>query len=198
MIPAITITLPPDTLAVLARVQAWPKALTRAVIKALNLENEITVGHIQRTRASGKGPFPVSEGKLGVDTHRYRGSLRRSLAVASGGSIVSAIGTNIAYAGAHEFGFSGPVKVPAHTRRRFGQFTTGGVAVFDPRTGRIKKSRKRVIELQTGSHQVKAHTRQLKIPARAPIQRGIADRLPAYSTALSNAIVAALSTPPAA
>jgi hypothetical protein len=195
MLPPLIITLPPDTAATLARMQSWPAALTRGLLAALNRENELTVGHIQRTRATGKGPFPVAEGKLGVRSNRYRGSLRRSAAEVSGGSIVSAIGTNIAYAAAHEFGFAGSVEVPAHTRRRFGKFTTGGVAVFDPRTGRIKKSRKRVVELQTGAHQVKAHKRQLNIPARAPIQRGISDRLPDYAPALSAAVVAALQGP---
>ncbi len=193
MLPSVTITLPPETLALLARVSAWPRALTRAVIATLNLENEITVGHIQRTRATGTGPFPVSEGKLGVITNRYRLSLRPSKAVVSGGSIVSAIGSNVRYAGGHEFGFNGTVPVKEHTRRRFETFTQKAGAYLDPRTGRIRKSKKRTVTLTAAIFKVKAHQMRMHIPERAPIRRGIEDRLPLYGPALGNAIVAALS-----
>lgn len=194
---SLVITLPPETAALIAGAQAWPRALTRNLRVALNYENELTVGHIMRTRATGKGPFPVAEGRLGVRTNRYRGSIRRALAEVDGTAITSSIGTNVVYAGGHEFGFNGPVQVQAHSRRRFDKFTTGGVAVLDPRTGRIKKSKKRIVEFERSSHQVKAHTRLLKIPARRPIFRGIEDRLPAYSPALSAAIVAAFQEPAA-
>jgi hypothetical protein len=195
VIPPLVITLPPEAAALIGRAQAWPRALTRGLIVALNRENEITVGHIARTRATGAGPFPVSEGKLGVVTNRYRSSLRRSAAVVVGSSIIGAIGSNVAYAGAHEFGSERTVSVPEHTRRIFQTFTTRAGAVFNPKTGKITKAKARTVEFQSGSVRVRAHQMRQHIPARAPIQRGIADRLPAYSPALGAAIMAAFQAP---
>ena len=191
---AVTISLPPETTALLARAQAWPRALTAQLVQTLDRENEITVGEIQVKRLTGKGPFPVSQGRLGVVTNRLRQSVRPTRAKVSGGAILSAIGTNVRYGVAHEFGFEGTVQRRAHERRRFTVQQTGGVAVLDPRTGRIRKSRKKLQKVQTGSVQVKAHQLHLHIPERAPIRRGIADRLPAYAPALSACIVTAFSS----
>jgi hypothetical protein len=193
---AVTIALPPKTVELLARAPAWPRALTAQLIKTLDRENEITVGAIQAKRLTGTGPFPVSEGRLGVVTNRLRSSLRPTAATAlSGGAIVSAIGTNVRYGVAHEFGFAGTVDRKAHTRRRFTTNQVGGNAFLDPRTGRIRKTRKKLERVQTGSVQVKAHQLRVHIPERAPIRRGIADRLPAYGPALGRAVVAAFAAP---
>lgn len=193
MLPSVTITLSPETLALLARVSAWPRALTRAVIATLSDQNQITVGHIQRTRASGKGPYPVSEGKLGHVSGFYVKELWAAKPVVSGGSILSAIGNHIRYAGGHEFGFNGTVPVKEHTRRRFETFTQKAGAYLDPRTGRIRKSKKRTVTLTAAIFKVKAHQMRMHIPERAPIRRGIEDRLPLYGPALGNSIVAALN-----
>jgi len=193
VLPSVTITLPPETVALLARVSAWPAALTRAVIATLNEQNQITVGHIQRTRASGKGPYPVSEGKLGHVSGFYFKELWAAKPIVSGGSILSAIGNHIRYAGAHEFGANKTVAVKEHMSRRLQTFTQKASKYVDPRTGRIRKSAKRTITLTKAVFKVKAHQMRMHIPARAPIRRGIEDRLPLYGPALGNAIVAALS-----
>lgn len=191
----VTLQLPPDSVALLARSAMWPRALTAHLIKALDLQNQLTIGDMSIKRFSGTGPFPVSEGRLGAITNRLRGSLRNAPAVLSGGAIVSAIGTNVRYGVAHEFGFAGTVSRRAHTRRRFTTQQVGGNAFLDPRTGRIRKSRKKLQRVQTGTVQVRAHQLQVHIPERAPIRRGIADRLPAYAPALGAAVVAAFARP---
>jgi hypothetical protein len=189
VIPQISITLTPQALALLASARSWPRALTANLQKTLNFENELTVGHIVEKRATGRGPFPPEEGRLGVVTSRYRRAVRRAGAIIANGEIWSAIGNNVRYAGGHEFGFTGTVQVKEHQRRRFGTFIVGGGAYLDPNTGRIKKQRKREIEAPTGISTVRAHPRDVAIPERAPIRRGIADRALNYREALSTAIV---------
>lgn len=183
-----TITLSPQAQAILRRTQYFVPVMAEAVARAVDRENELTIGEIQRLRLSRRGPDT-----LGVVTNRLRSSVSRAPAVISADRrrVVSSIGSNVRYAGVHEYGFKGPVYVRHHQRRTFGTFTTGGVAVLDPRTGRIRKQRKRTIQLTTGTTFVRGHTRLVDIKARAPFRRGIAARAGAYSTAISAAIVGA-------
>ena len=158
---AIQIQLDPSVAGKLRGMVRVPEHILLEMKKEIDLQNELTVGHIQATRMSGRGPFPVEEGRLGVRTGRLRQSLRPSKATIAGGkTIVSAIGTNVIYMGPHEFGFTGLVNVRAHARRG-----------------------------KKGVHQVKAHARQANVPSRAPIRQGIEDRAPAYGRAISEAFV---------
>lgn len=194
---ALTITLTPESAALIKAAQQWPRALIAALVKELNLQNEYSVSHIQEARLSQRGPET-----LGVRTNRLRASIRRTAAaVETSGSIIGSIGSNVRYAGAHEFGFTGTVPVRAHTRRKFSLFTVEGKttseAFFDSRTGKIGRRKTKFFKAPTGIIQVKAHEISLKIPARAPIRRGIEDRLPEYNSALSLAVVQALTPGPA-
>lgn len=137
-----------------------PDHILAAVRDALDVQNELTVGHIQVARLTGKGPFPVDQGKLGVRTGRLRQSFRPSKARIVGRAVASAIGTNVIYMGPHEFGLTGIVEVKAHVR-----------------TPAKRKP-----------HEVRAHTRNVNVPSRSPIRKGIADRAGAYGTAVSAAI----------
>lgn len=196
MIPSPQISLTPESAAFIAGAREWPRTLTRNLVRALREENEYTVGHIKQARLTGKGPFPPAEGRLGVRSNFLRRSLRQSDKPAVvGTAIYSSIGTNMAYAGGHEFGFSGTVQVRAHPRRIFGTFTAAGGTSVDARTGKVRKQRKREVELQTGTAQVRAHAREVNIPERAPIRRGIADRALNYRDALSTAIVVSFNPP---
>jgi hypothetical protein len=155
-------------------------AMGREVLNRLrgvmDRENELTVAHIQQARATGQGPFPVTENRLGVRTGRYRRSIRRSPARVIQGAVVSSIGSNLAYAGVHEFGFRGPVNVKPHTRQ---------VASRNVR-GTVDGKRKLVAK---GLAFVRGHSRQVDVPARAPITTGIQDRAAAYSAAASEAVI---------
>jgi phage gpG-like protein len=123
-----------------------------------------------------------------VVTNRLRGSIRASKAVVTSGGIHSALGTNVGYAGVHEFGFEGKVTVKAHTRRIY-EYAQGTAtqAVLDPRTGRISRT-KAPKRKTTGVIQVRTHTRNVKMPARAFIRRTIEARSGAYSVAIGTAL----------
>ena len=201
----VVITLSPETVALLRSTPRWPAQMREAVRRTVDLQNELTVGHIQSERMSGTGPFAVSEHKLGVVTNRLRSSVRPSRATVDGDQISSAIGTNVRYGGAHEFGFSGPVTVRAHTRKNpradliaFRGTTAPrqsfGAALASP-SGRLRKG---VVQVASAVVTVREHTAQRVVPARAPMRHGIEDRAPAYGAALSTAIVAALRPLPGA
>lgn len=196
MTDPLIISLSPEAVQLLRNAPAWPARMRAAMIRATDLQNELTVGHIQSERLTGTGPFPVEQGKLGVVTNRLRGSVRPAKATASGMTINSSIGTNVVYAGAHEFGFSGSVTVRAHTRTdaRFDVLEHRGgtgtrLALGDSvktAGGNLKSGVKKIA---SGVVTVREHTADLNIPARAPIRRGINDRLSDYGSSLSTAVV---------
>jgi phage gpG-like protein len=98
----------------------------------------------------------------------------------AGTTITSSIGSNVEYAGVHEFGFNEVVDVKGHLRRFAGkdQFAK----VFEG--GRLK--RKRTVK---GYVDVSGHQRRMNMPARMPIRRGIEDRAANYSAALSDRVL---------
>ena len=159
---------------VLAQVQGFPKEMSAAIARTLDKQNELSVGYIQKTKLSQRGPTT-----LGVITNRLRGSIRKSNAVVRGDAVESAIGSNVAYAGVHEFGFDGTVNVKSFSRsnHRGDQFTVSK-----------RGSRK---QTASGVSFVRSFQRHMRMPARAPIQTGIAERSANYTEAISAAIVAA-------
>jgi hypothetical protein len=126
-------------------------ALTRALTQA---SLEIT-GQAVKLRFTGKGPFPPAQNKLGVRSGRLRRSIRVTKPQANlrTGEISLSYGSNVAYFKIHEFGFTGPVQVKGHTRR--GRNTKAGKAAKNAPA--------------PATHQVRAHQRQVKVPARAPL-----------------------------
>lgn len=194
MIPQPQLSLTPASAALIASSSAWPVALTRNLVRELDRLNELTVGHIIEARATGAGPFPVSEGKLGVISSRYRRAVRPSKAALSGSAITSAIGNNVRYAGAHEYGFTGTVQVKAHRAKNAMVDvlqTSSGERVERWESFGLRGKKKKIA---SGYVQVKAHAMRMHLPERAPIRRGIADELPKYTDGLSAAIVATFSS----
>jgi phage gpG-like protein len=165
---SITIKLTPPDL--LERLRNAPANIPIALGKAMDSQNLETVGHISKARMTGKGPFPPSEGKLGTRSNRLRLSLRATPSVVSGQTITSSIGSNVEYMGIHEFGGqTRPHLIKARNGKSL-RFQMAGREVF------VKSVK------HPGS----------KIPARAPISHGIADRGDAYGVALSQAALKAL------
>lgn len=180
----IRITINETASALLRRASAeMLPAVMRDLRATFDRENELTVAHIKQNRATGIGPFPVAEHRLGVKTGRYRRSIRRSKAVVTGNILVASIGSNLEYAGAHEFGFSGTVFVRGHARaqasRNVGKSGKVGVG-----------SRYAVVK---GQAFVKGHARAMNITARAPITTGIEDRAAALSNAASKSVIDTLN-----
>jgi phage gpG-like protein len=191
MSATVSISLSPAAAALLRRAPQWPAAMAQAIAKGMDYENELTIGHAQARKLSRR-----SATTLGVVTNRLRSSLNQVSAVINGNSVISSIGTNVAYAGVHEFGFDGRVQVKAFTRRV--NTYAGGtkfVATLQ-KSGRIVKKKAKITA--TGTQQVRAHSRQLKMPERSFIRSSIRERLPAYGATLSARVIAAFANPPAA
>lgn len=195
MDPQIQFTGP--TQQTLLRLDRAPQALRGELLRTMDEQNQITVGHIQLTYLSFPRSFIGPINGLRVRTNRLRGSLWAAKARAAGVQLLSSIGTNVNYAGVHEYGFTGPVQVRAFTRKTKALNHYRVLQLqpqIDMRTGRItRRARKKRELVASGIVRVKAHTRHAHYAERAPIRRGIADRIPAYNVAIEGAAVAYLS-----
>ncbi len=203
----IRIDLSPRARALLGQIKELPKRTQREMARAMDKQNELTIGVIARERMSQRGPST-----LGVVTGRLRRSVSRSRARVFGHQIIGAIGTNVEYAGVHEFGFTGKVEIGQFTRRnrsgdiysvrgaevsrrmalRMGILHQSQAGQQARESGRYSFSRRKAMEVASGFAVVKAHTREMKIPARAPIRRGIESRAVEYGKEFSAAIVRAV------
>lgn len=176
---AIRIEIESNAAQVVRKLEAFPDRMGAAIAGAMDYENELTVGRIQATKLSRRGPKT-----LGVVTNRLRSSIRPTKARATGASVVSAIGSNVVYAGVHEFGFSGVVGVRGFTRRQ----RTNDILESGERRGFAAVAQRERL-LARGIARVAPHRRRLNIPARAYIRTTIDERAGAYSLAVSRAIV---------
>jgi phage gpG-like protein len=187
--PVINITLSAPAAALLEKASAeMLPAVLRGLRTTMAIENELTVAHIKEARATGQGPFPAGEHRLGVVSGRYRRSIRAARPVIAGAAVASSIGSNVEYAGVHEFGVvitrtSRPGKVRLRTNAR-------GELIRNERGGAVFATRglKRIREVAYAGG--KSYT--VKFPARAPITTGIADRAADYSTAASQSVITTL------
>jgi phage gpG-like protein len=149
----------------------------QSLAREMDYQNQLTIAQIQAGHLSG----PTTDSSLSVRTNRLRSSVRASKAIILGTGVASTIGSNVVYAGAHEFGAviertvkAGSVKLRTNKRGdilRHG--ANGKLAIF---AGRQHKQFKEV-KFAGG----KSYT--ITIPARAPFGHGIADRLPDYTAA---------------
>jgi phage gpG-like protein len=180
---SLTITLSPKAQALLAAAPQWPTAIKQGIRKALNYELGLAVGYIQRKKLSQRGPTT-----LGVRTNRLRSSVWQQPAAIAGDVIVAAIGSNVRYAGVHEFG---------------GTFTrtskAGSVRLKADSSGNVQKRGNLATFAKRGAKNVKTvsfaggKSYSVTVPARAPFRTGLQERSPNISRALSNAVVTALS-----
>lgn len=152
-------------------------------MRTIDRENQLTIGEIQSKRLSKRGPQT-----LGVVTNRLRSSIRAEKASLHGDIILTSIGSNVAYAGVHEFGIDETVTVRAHTRRVF-KFVQGAATevTFDPKTGKI--SRGKVKGKRTSDEiNVKEHKRHMQMPARSYIRRTLQERAVNYTVSIGNTV----------
>ncbi len=165
----LSITLTKDESAALLGLKDGAARLVRPLARAWGQASQEVLGRAVKNRFTGRGPFPVSQNKLGVVTNRLRKSMRSTAAtVESTGNIVSNMGSNVSYYAPHEFGFRGRVQVQGHTRR--------GVAQ-DRRTSRGRVSRAEInsqkvrilVRGRRNFSYVKPHSRRMNIPARRPL-----------------------------
>lgn len=195
-LPTTIVQISDDAKKVLQGMQELPLRMARAMCRALDRQNQLTIGYIQEHKLSERGPKT-----LGVVTNRLRSSVRATPAMALGDGVTSAIGTNVVYAGPHEFGFDGEVTVKEHTRKvatRF-QIDNGRTSVSRSAAGKLGlltkagKGRKGMAkEVGGGTTTVKQHMRKMHVPARGMFQAGIAERATEYAQALSQAVLSAV------
>lgn len=105
-----------------------------------------------RTRRSAKR----RQGAILVDTGRLRSSIR----VTGNSRHYIAIGTDVPYARAHNYGYRGTVSIKAHKRRQFEKKTVS----YRSRAGNTRSRTEQVATGQAG--EVKAHTRRMNLPRR--------------------------------
>jgi phage gpG-like protein len=174
--PVFTLQLSPQAAAILKGLTQIPRRMALAIAANLNKQNELTVSHIQRTKLSARGPRT-----LGVRTNVLRRSIRASRATVQGNQISSSIGSNVEYLGVHEFGFNGDQQVSSFVRREKRR---------DVRLGSGLGNRKLVAQ---GVAYVRAHTRRVKLPERAPVRTGIQEEAKFYADMISEAVVESAS-----
>lgn len=187
---ALVIQLGPDAQQLIEKLKAFPADMAKAIARGMDRANALVTGAMTRNRFTGKGPFPPDQGKLGVRTNRLRRSLRWSKAtIDASGNVTGSIGTNVEYMAAHEFGFSGTVNVASFRRQR--SATQFGKAVAVDTKGLRGNAKKAKIREALGMETVRAHRRQMNVPERAPVRKGIADGQSTYAAEIGAALAKA-------
>ena len=188
---AVAIRLTTNAEQIVAGLDAFPGAMAAAIASALDTRNQDTVGHIVKTKLTSAGPRFLNR-----RTSTLARSIRATRARVAGRDIASAIGSNVKYAGVHEFGFKGSVNVPAFTRKNRGSDTfnvrgaamTRRLAAAVGAFGKSGRARAGVTQTTSSVSFVRSHTRRVNFPARAMIFTGISDKVDSYSADISKAI----------
>ena len=156
---------------------------SRITIEALNAGKDVYCEKPMVRKIEEGMPVVEAQKKTGRILQigsQYASSLVFQKATVSGNSVTSAIGDSVKYAAVHEFGFDGEVGVRAFTRK-------------DHRKDVRSKGGKGKTVIASGITRVGEHSRHMHLPARAPVQRGINDRLTEYGEAISEAATIAAS-----
>jgi hypothetical protein len=171
----LSIRVTKDQSAALLALRNGPARLVPALGRAFASGAQDVLGRAVKNRFRGKGPFPVSENRLGVDTNRLWKSLRTTpLQVDAGSGRASlSMGTNVNYFRGHEFGFRGRVQVKSHIRQAVAGISKGKRGAADRKLTRGQISQKKNVILvrgrSSGGVQVRQHTRNVRIPRRRPL-----------------------------
>lgn len=169
-----------------------PEVLLPVVAKVIDTENTRTVSHIQDKYLSFPKQGPTTLAGLRIhSTPGFRSTLHATPSTISGSDIISAIGTpqtkgGFSYPSLHEFG--GVVHHPARRSSVRLRTTRSGDLM---RQGKNKNlavfARRSHTAAKTIPTEIKAH--DATYPARAPIQKGLADRADQYTKAISEKIL---------
>ena len=169
----MNVTLTTTGIALLDRLRAFPEKLSLAVAKGTSAGVLVALGKTQKERFTGRGPFPVSDNRIGIRTGRLRGSLLlSSMSRDASGVGARVVSTGVKYFAPHEFGFAGTVNVKEHAR------TISRIGTKVVKSTRKPRKRDKLPITKT-SHPVRAHTRKVNIPERRMLRTGLAQHLPA-------------------
>lgn len=165
----VNIKITRDESAAMLRIKDVMQDLLQPLARAWNQGSQEVVGRAVKNRFTGRGPFPVSQNRLGIRTNRLRKSLRATLVQIneSSGEMSSSMGSNVSYFAPHEFGLRGRVQVAGHTRRAVAENRrTPSGRLTKATTGKLKQNFKRG---RAGYSYVRPHTRNVNTPARRPL-----------------------------
>lgn len=180
--------------------QMMPGEMLMAIRRGMDRGLALALGKIARERFTGKGPFPVGDRKLGVRSNRLRSSLRWNVtgqpgqpgsgepSNITGQTVTGSMGSNVEYAGVHEYGFAGEVQVRSFRRGVSPtQFVKAGLGVLKG----TRKLGKEAFKAALGMEQVRAHRRRMNVPERAPLRTGLSDHGGTITAQISAALQAA-------
>lgn len=126
----------------------------------------------------------LSDQVLHVRTGRLRRSITARFEGKGTGTFTAIVGTNVRYARIHEYGFEGTVNVKEHKVKEFQRLQTVafGKLMKEPKTVNVK------------SHIVKAHTMNLKMPARPYMRPSLEENAPRITTNIRKALTEGISS----
>lgn len=172
------------------------RLILRALARAMDLENELTIGAAVKDRMSFPRTGPSTLEGLRVQTGLLRRSLRRSNATITGNLVESAIGSNVKYFGPHEFGYDGEQQVKQHQRKAPDRIQADSQHRVSFRTahrlGLLTKrgqARKGYQVIAGGVHTVKAFKRKLHLPARRMVFNTVLARSRNYARTMEREVV---------
>ena len=165
--PFLKVEIRADLIAKLAKITSQDD-MANEMRRVMDEQDEYTVGHVFTRYLSFPATGPTKPEGLRSITNRLRGALRAVPAfISKDGGVVGGLSNNVFYAKYHELGATiKPHDIVARNKKALRWLGKGGKAVFAK----------------------KVHHPGAKLPARAPMQRGIKDRLPQYVEAFSAAI----------
>lgn len=181
--------------AIIGAFKRMPSEFRVAIKSTLNNQNARTLRDLTFGRMGypSNGPV-VPDGLRRISSTAVR-SLRATPAVDDGNGVVSSLGTNLVYVKAHEWGFQGVVFVRAHNRRIMEYGKARLVRFINPLDKQEEftwRRKRRIAKDENGNDKgttVRAHSMKMNLPARHMIRDTLADRVPEYSAAISDAIV---------
>lgn len=148
------------------------------------------------TRLSIEIQSVVKTSKLsGQVLHVRTGTLRRSInrvVFDDPGRVYAQIGTNVVYAGAHEYGFDGMVPVHAYLRRSRAQMSMARFRATKSGQSREIAGSYKKAGGGLGEVTVRAHTRHMHIPERSYLRSTMREFAVKIRTDLRNAALEAL------
>ena len=164
--PAFKISIRGDLLAALPRLTS-DAAMAKELKREMDEQDQYTVAHIMARYLSFPATGPTTRDGLRSISNRLRGNLRAVPATITAGSgVIGGVSNNVKYAKYHEFGATIPPHDIVARNKKALRFAVGGKIIL----------RKKV------------HNPGFTLPARAPMQRGIQDRLNNYQAAFEAAI----------
>lgn len=125
----------------------------------------------------------LSDQVLRVRTGRLRRSITARFEGKGTGTFTAIVGTNVRYARIHEYGFEGTVNVKEHKVKEFKRLQTMAF-------GKLMKEPKMV---SVKSHVVKAHTMNMKMPARPFMRPALEENAPRITANIRKALTEGVS-----